>query len=190
LKIGALLYVDNDIDSDLTFAGLYLPEELKNRLLSKNLFTAIKYAIPQSYTGSLNGSDVFRREDKDDVSFWKRLFADMEADHIVKIFCDSAFIDTDIVADMIEVHVKYLAEFTYSENLPQGFACEIISKELVNAIPEAEEKTLPLGQVIKSNINKFDVELYYKAPDIRNLRLSFRSGNPREKQIMQNIFNI
>jgi spiro-SPASM protein len=191
LKIIALLYVDDNLtDDDLTFAGLFLPAELKNRLLSKNIFTQIKYTVPESYSGDICGDDIFKRQDKDDVSFWKKLFTETAADHIVKVFCDSPFIDMDIIADMVNTHTKYLAEFTYSENLPSGFACEIVSKELINAIPDTGEKTLPLGQVIKSNINKFDVELYYKEPDVRNKRLSFRTGNPREKQILQNIFNI
>jgi len=191
LNISALLYVDNDLtDSDLIFSDKFLPEEIKNILLSKKLFTSIKFAIPKNYNGKIKNNDCIRREDNDDVLFWKKTFADLGADHIVKIFCDSAFLDTDILAEMINVHVKYLAEFTYSENLPAGYGCEIISKELVDAIPETDEKTLPLGQVIKSNINRFDVELFYKEPDIRNLRLSFRSGNPRERQIMQNIVAI
>jgi spiro-SPASM protein len=190
LKIIALLYIDNNLtDADLTFKSFYLPEELKNRLLSGSLFSAVKYSAHNLYSGNLKGSDLYLREENDDVAFWKRLFSETEADHIVKIFCDSPFIDMDIIADMLNVHTKYLAEFTYSENLPSGYTCEIISKELINALPETGEKTLPLGQVIKSNINKFDVELYYKEPDIRDKRLLFRSSNPREKRILENIYS-
>ena len=190
MNIIALLYVDNEVkDSDLSFSGKYLPVELKDRLNSCGLFTAVKYSAINGFTGKID-SEIYYREDRDDVSFWKDTFDRSGADHIVKIFCDSPFLDTDIISEMIEVHTKYLAEFTYSENLPQGFSCEIISKELINAIPGQVEKTLPLGQVIRSNINKFDVELYYKAPDIRDKRLSFRTGNPREMRIMENIVNI
>ena len=190
MKITALLYVDDNLtDADLTFAGLYLPEELKNTLFSKDIVKEVKFAVPESYSGNLSGNDIIKRQNKDDVSFWKKLFAETKADHIIKIFCDSPFLDMNIISEMLDAHTKYLAEFTYSENLPSGFACEIISKELIDSIPETDEKTLPLSQVIKSNINKFDVELYYKEPDIRNKRLSFRTGNPREKQILQNIYD-
>ncbi|MBN2403593.1 MAG: spiro-SPASM protein [Spirochaetes bacterium] len=190
MKISALLYIDDNLtDDDLTFEGQYLPSELKNRLLSKEIINEVKYSATGSYSGNLSGEKIFIRQDKDDVSFWKKLFFELRVDHIVKIFCDSPFLDMDIIADMINTHTKYLAEFTYSENLPSGFSCEIISKELIDAIPDTDEKTLPLSQVIKSNINKFDVELYYKEPDIRNKRLGFRTGNPREKQILINIFN-
>jgi spiro-SPASM protein len=183
LNIAVLLYIDDNLkDDDLRFAGTFLPEELKKRLISNDKITAVKYSVPKTYAGIQN-TDTIEREDRDDVSFWKGLFSLLNADHIVKIFCDSPFMDMEIIGDMIDVHIKYLAEFTYSENLPQGFSCEIISKELLNAIPELQ-KTLPLGQVIRSNINKFDVELYYKEPDIRDKRLSFRSGDPRERRIL------
>lgn len=191
MKISALLYVDNNLtDSDLTFTGLYLPSDLKKRLSSINNISEIIYSVPESYSGNLSGSGVFKRQDKDDVIFWKKLFSETKADHIIKIFCDSPFLDTEIIGDMVNAHTRYLAEFTYSENLPSGFACEIVSKELIDAIPYTGEKTLPLGQVIKSNINKFDVELYYKEPDIRNKRLSFRTGDSREKKILENISHI
>ncbi|MBN2039026.1 MAG: spiro-SPASM protein [Spirochaetes bacterium] len=190
MNIIALLYIDNDIkDSNLNFSGKYLPRELKERLQSGGIFSDIKYSAPEDFSGNTD-SEIYFRKDKDDVSFWKEIFAKSTADHIVKILCDSPFIDIKIISEMIDVHTKYLAEFTYSENLPQGFSCEIISKELINAIPEQAEKTLPLAQVIRSNINKFDVELFYKAPDIRNKRLAFRSGNPREIRIMENIVDI
>ncbi len=188
MNIIALLYIEEGLkDSDLTFAGLYLPQELKNRLQSVDKITGLKYSVPATYSGNQK-QDVLIREDKDDLSFWKRLFSELQADHIVKIYCDSPFLDAEILEDMLNVHIRYLAEFTYSENLPSGYTCEIISKELINAIPDPDEKTLPIGQVIKSNINRFDVELYYKEPDIRDMRISFRSGVPREMQIMERIF--
>ncbi len=190
MRIGALLYIDNDIsDNDLTFSKKYLPENLGDRIKPIEEITDIYYSIPHNYSGKLNnGKKSLKRAEKDDVSFWKTCFSETGLDHIVKIFCDSPFINAEIINEMIEAHTKYLAEFTYSENLPSGYSCEIISRELMESIPESNEKMLPLSDVIRSNINQFDVELYYKDPDIRDKRLSFRSGNPREKRIMENIY--
>jgi spiro-SPASM protein len=189
LNICALLYVEDGLmDSDLTFANNYLPDQLKNTLQSTGLFSSVRFSVPAEYSGNLNGNDAIKRNDIDDVAFWKELFTEFEADHIVKIFCDSPFLDPSIISDMANAHIKYLAEFTYSENLPSGFSCEIISKDLLEAIPDQIEKTLPLIQIIKGNINRFDVELYFKEPDIRDKRISFRSGNLRDKQIMLSIY--
>jgi spiro-SPASM protein len=103
---------------------------------------------------------------------------------------DSPFFDIGILDEMLEIHLKYLAEFTFSENLPEGFACEIFSRELVNQTPDTDEKTLALSEVVKANINKFDVELFYKDPDIRSKRITFRLNNKRDRKIMENIYNI
>ncbi len=62
-----------------------------------------------------------------------------------------------------------------------------MSGELAKALPETERDTLPLSKVVRSNINQFDVELYYRDPDIRDRRLSFRSGSRREKRIMEEL---
>jgi spore coat polysaccharide biosynthesis protein SpsF (cytidylyltransferase family) len=84
------------------------------------------YSIPANYNGTLlNKKDIFIREGNEDVPFWKNLFEKTESKNIAIIKADSAFFDPEILREMIEVHVKYLAEFTYSENLPEGFACEI-----------------------------------------------------------------
>lgn len=106
---------------------------------------------------------------------------------MIKIYADSPFLDPEIVRGMLDVHISCRPEFTYSENVPSGYACEIYSKELVESLPESSEEHLPLSNVIRSNIHHFDVEIYYSDPDVRDTRLAFRSGNLREKAIMERI---
>jgi spiro-SPASM protein len=127
------------------------------------------------------------RQGDDDVLFWKECFARTGSQHVCKIIAESPFLDPTIIQEMIDLHLRHLAEFTYSENLPPGFSCEIVSKELLASIPDMNETTLPLGQVVRSNINNFDVEIYYKEPDIRDKRLSFLSSDPRDARIMENM---
>ncbi|MDY6933536.1 MAG: spiro-SPASM protein [Spirochaetota bacterium] len=190
MKIDILLYIDDHIsEKDLNFNGIYLPGKLADELMAKDNIDNIYYCIPKNYKGDLINKDgCFNRNDKDDITLWKQIFNQTKSDHIVKIYCDSPFLDTEIIKDMMDLHIKYLAEFTYSENLPEGYSCEIISKGLIETIPDSDERMLPLRDIIRSNINQFDVELYYKAPDIRDKRISFRSGNLRDKKIMQNIY--
>ncbi|MCP4130657.1 MAG: spiro-SPASM protein [bacterium] len=191
--IDILLYTEEGIsDTHLSFGDIYLPERLSGLLLEIDIINSVHFSVPPSYTGKLledkqYANKYFIREKDDDVNFWKEVFSKTGAQHIAKIFIDSPFLDQSIIKEMAELHLKYLAEFTFSENLPAGIGCEIISKELVDAIPDIEEKSLPLGQVVRSNINQFDIELYYKDPDIREKRLSFRSKEPRDKHIMEKI---
>lgn len=189
MKTDIVLYLEEGIDDEaLTFSQDYLPDVLKKRLSSLGSINSMHFAVPHSYSGRLKAyPDVHVISEKDDISFWKKLFSLSGADQIIKIFADSAFLDIEIIKDMLELHLKYLAEFTYSENLPQGFAAEIFSRGLLESIPESKESMIPLSDVIRSNINQFDVELYYREPDIRDKRINFRAGIANDKKIMENI---
>ncbi len=190
VNIDVLINIDDNVkDTELYFNDLFVPEMIEQRIRTSNPEIKIYYSISSDYNGKLAGSaNAFKRENSDDIIFWKKFFAAVPSDHVAVINGDSPFFDTELLNEMSEIHIKYLAEFTFSENLPEGFACEIISRELINQIPYTNEKTLPLGKVIRSNINKFDVELFYKEPDIRSKRISFRLNNIRERRIMENLF--
>lgn len=190
MKSDILLYIDTATsDKELLFLDLYVPEILTKRLQTIDTAGSVFYSVPGSYQGKLSGTATcFVRNGHDDVEFWKELFNRTGSDHICKIYADSPFLDCSIINEMMDLHLTYLAEFTFSENLPAGFSCEIVSKELITAIPDLKEKTLPLAQVIKSNLNHFDIEIYYKDPDIRDKRISFLSTRRRDCQIMERIY--
>jgi len=192
LKIDALLYIDDGLtDTDLTVGGEFTPDTLRSALTALSAFDNIRLAVPPGYGGKLLGApDLIVRNDRNDISFWKRLLSESAAGHVVLVYADSPFLDPEIIKDMLDVHLRYQAEFTYSENLPRGCSCEIISRELVKSVPESDGNMLPLSEVVRSNINQFDVELYYRDPDIRDKRLSFRSGDRRERMIMENIISV
>ena len=191
-NIDVIIFIEDNVnDNDLLFNGLYVPETIETNIKHSSPETRIYYSIPCDYNGKLKNLDnSFTREGSGDILFWKNFFSKTSSEHVAVIYGDSPFFDSEILKEMSEIHTRYLAEFTFSENLPDGFACEIISRELVNQLPETNEKTLPIGKVIRSNINKFDVELFYKEPDIRSKRISFRLNNLRERRIMENLFSI
>lgn len=188
-RVDIIIHIDDNLsDTSLDFRGEFTPHLITSNIKSATPDAVIYYSVPSSYTGKLQTeANLIMRESSDDVNYWKGIFSKTESPHIAVIKGDSPFFDTDVLKEMSELHTKYLAEFTYSENLPEGFTCEIISGELMNQLPEIKEKSLPLSKVIKSNINQFDVELYYREPDIRDKRISFRLSNPRDKKIMENL---
>jgi spiro-SPASM protein len=177
-------------DDDLQILDGFLPDSITDALKKLEIPQDIYYSVPESYSGRLKkNKNCYPRTRHDDVEFWKDMFSRTGSDHLCKILADSAFLDVTLIHEMIKLHLKYLAEFTFSENLPPGFSCEIVSKELIAAIPDFDQKTLPLNQVIKANINQFDIELYYKEPDIRDKRISFLARIRRDRRIMENIFS-
>lgn len=190
-RVDIIIFIDDNVsDSSLDFRGEFTPYVIASKIKSSNPEASIFYSIPSGYQGKLKSEkEIILRESADDVNYWKNIFAKTSSPHIAVIKGDSPFFDTDVLKEMSELHTKYLAEFTYSENLPEGFTCEIISGEMMSQLPEIKEQSLPLSKVIKSNINQFDVELYYREPDIRDKRISFRLSNPRDKKIMENLAN-
>lgn len=192
MKIVVVLYLDDNIeDSDLSLCGSFIPQILATRFSSLPSIENIYYSVPELYQGKITSfENVVIRKRNDDVEFWKNIFKDSKADHLVRIFTDSPFIDQNVIEEMITAHIEYLAEFTYSENLPAGLSCEIISKDLITELPDFEEKTLPLSSIIKSNINQFDIELFYKEPDLRDKRISFRTALKRDAKIMDELYNL
>lgn len=190
LKSDILLYIDDaaSSDDDLVFLEHFLPDELTRRIGTLENAGSVFFSVPSSYKGTLSGNaSCFPRTGHDDVEFWKNLFARTGSAHLCKLYAESPFLDVSIIKEMIDLHLNYLAEFTYSENLPPGFSAEIVSQELIAAIPDVHEKTLPLSQVIKSNLNHFDIEIYYKDPDVRDNRISFLSSRTRDARIMEHI---
>jgi spiro-SPASM protein len=189
MKTDLLIFIPRGLsDSDLSFNGSFIPVALAEKYSSTEKLGDAYFSVPTGYSGSLSGGPKsIERAGDDDTDFWRELFSRTGSDHLIRVPADSPFIDFSVIREMAEVHTANLAEFTYSENLPDGMACEIYSKELVAAIPDFKEKTLSLTKVIRSNMNQFDIELYYRDPDIRDKRLSFRASDPRERKVMQNI---
>lgn len=184
MKTILLLQLDEaHTDESLFFAGRFVPDILEDRLAG---IGDIWYLLPESYQGSLEKRPAVRHG-SDTIDEWIPLFDSESASLIIILHADAPFVDPDTVKEMILLHTSYLAEFTYSENLPSGLGCEIFSKEIVSLIPETDGSRLPLTKVVKGNINQFDVELYYRSPDLRGKRLSFRSSNIRERAIMERI---
>ena len=188
MKNNVLLFIESAADDDsLAFNGEYLPDSLSEKLSS---IGECFFSVPKTYSGKLAGEKCFTRENTDSVSFWKELFEQTGSDNIIKIFCDSPFLDVSLISDMLNTHTEYVAEFTYSENIPSGLSCEIISRNLLEGASADASQLVSLPQIVRSNINRFDVELFYREPDIRDKRLSFRSSSARDKRIMENLVKL
>jgi len=187
-----LIFFPHDInDEDLHFQEQYIPDLLESKLGSLKTINSIYISVPHSFNSKDHDtSKTFQRNGIDDVNFWKELFEKTKSENIAIIRSDAPFIDSAVIEDMISIHIDNMAEYTYSENLPEGLRCDIISSNLMNEIPPMSEETLSLSQIIKGNINRFDVELYYKGPDIRDKRLSFLSSSLRDKKIMENLIQL
>lgn len=189
----ALIFVDSSIKDDkpLTFNGQFIPDIINTALQPLSAVASIHYCIPETYTGKLQqAASVFTYSGTDTPEIWHQIFEKTGAQHIIKIPADAPFFQASIVAEMLGTHITYLSDFTFSYNVPSGYACEIISKSILENPLANPTLSDSLGDIVKKNLNQFDVELYYKEPDLRWHRVNFRAGNIRDRLVMQNIIAI
>ena len=93
-------------------------------------------------------------------------------------------LDLPLSKEIITEHFKYLANFSYGENLPLGFVPDLITRDATDILaPELLEK-LSLRNFIFKNIEKFDLEIFYKAPDLRQYRLNFSLEDSRSMKLV------
>lgn len=189
MKIAAIVFIPRTAKKeDLQFANFSLPAELARRLKAVPHIHEVFFAAGDNWEEMIpEGSTQIRMGDEGEVSFLKSFFTGRDFEHAVLVQYDSPFLDPEIVGEMLNLHSTYLPEYTYSENVPSGFCGEIVSRALMASVPENPGAELSLSKIIRSNLHRFDVEIYYSHPDVRDRRLSFRSSNLRERRIMEKI---
>ena len=82
-------------------------------------------------------------------------------------------------------HEQYLAHITYCENVPPGFLPDYVSREFIEALPADETATQDLRAYAFRNIDRFDVEIFYQRPDLRQYRLDFTATSARSIAVLK-----
>ncbi len=192
VKIAAIVFIPRTAQKeDLHFADFSLPDEIARRLKAVPHIHEVFFATDNEWAGMIpNGSTRIGVGTEGEVAFLKSFFSETGFEHAILIQYDSPFLDPDIVGEMLKLHTTYLPEYTYSENVPSGFCGEIVSRVLLESVPENAGAEVSLSKIIKSNLHRFDVEIFYSHPDVRDRRISFRSSNLRERRIMEKIVKL
>ncbi|MCR5763559.1 MAG: spiro-SPASM protein [Treponema sp.] len=111
------------------------------------------------------------------------LRADAEhADFAVYASADRPFLDSELTNEVIDCHVKYLAEYTFADGYPAGFSPEVISSGTLNIMYSLSTgKSIEAGNspvsndslfnVLKGDVNAFEIETVIAPKDYRMLRL-------------------
>lgn len=95
---------------------------------------------------------------------------------------DCPFLDSNLTKRMIENHSKYLAEYTFADGYPYGFAPEIIDAGAVSILLNLaktntdEKENLnreSIFKLMKKDLNAFEIETEISSVDYRMLRLDF-----------------
>jgi spiro-SPASM protein len=118
------------------------------------------------------------------------------SDAIFYFFGDSPFIDPDLSEKMHANHVRYYADYSFADGYPHGLAPEIISPRIVNRLIKLSEKTPPvikresIFDIIKKDINSFDVETELSPTDMRFLRAHLFADKKRNFLLLERIVRL
>ncbi|GAB1432813.1 spiro-SPASM protein [Spirochaetota bacterium] len=100
-----------------------------------------------------------------------------DIDSILYVHCDTPFLDLDLGRELLDMHKRYRAEYSFADGYPSGFAPEILSKRCIpNLHLLAERHDCNAGKdglfaVIQNDINSFDIETKLSSLDLRVYRL-------------------
>lgn len=97
------------------------------------------------------------------------------------------FLDDSLLDAAIHDHMEYLAHYTYVDNVPPGFLCDLVSWEWLR-----DTKIFPenVRDHIYKNIDKYDVEIFYRLPDLRQKRLDFSTASARSRRLASDALEI
>ncbi|MCB1319187.1 MAG: spiro-SPASM protein, partial [Leptospiraceae bacterium] len=95
-------------------------------------------------------------------------------------------LDATLTGSVFEWHRTYLAHFTYGENLPLGLAPDFCSREFLETVP-AEVRIDDLRAYVFKHIDRYDVEIFFQPPDLRQYRLDFSMASARSQRLVRDV---
>jgi spiro-SPASM protein len=114
------------------------------------------------------------------------------ADNLFYFFADCPLLDSGLASRMLGNHRKYYADYTFADGYPLGLAVEILRPGALPALAELAAKCpeVPASdrgavfEVLKKDINSFDVETELAPEDLRLLRLSLSCDTKRNHLLL------
>lgn len=109
---------------------------------------------------------------------------------------DAPFIDVEESLTLYKRHIKYSAEYSFADGFPQFLLpqilsiglCEILSRFAKDELCEVSHNFL--FELIKKDINSYDIETLVSPEDVRILKLSFIVDSKRALMLCKNFFGI
>ncbi|MGP1576319.1 MAG: spiro-SPASM protein [Treponema sp.] len=111
-------------------------------------------------------------------------------------WADAPFIDITGSQDLYERHCTYKADYTFADGYPEGLFPHIFTTELLKfaaQLPAAAEMPVHrsfLFDLIKKDINAYDLETLIAPADVRHLRLHFYASSKAQYLLCRSFVGI
>jgi spiro-SPASM protein len=113
-------------------------------------------------------------------------------DNIFYFFADCPLLDKNCSQRMYENHLKYFSDYTFADGYPYGLSVEIIKTAILDPLLGLVKENDPLNrdtifEVIKKDINAFDLETEIAPVDLRQLRVSLTADRKRNFALLKEV---
>lgn len=134
--------------------------------------------------------DIFTVESKNLtqlLSDMKKLCTENSADYVIFSWNDLPYLNLELTKQLIDSHTEYKSEYTFADGYPYGLSPELIdagtlgilaelSKTTQNSLGEKSVERDSIYNLIKTDINSFEVEAEIAPEDWRLYRFAFHCG--------------
>ena len=123
------------------------------------------------------------------------------SDDILLTFADCPFYDYQLTNELYDLHNKYKAEYTFADGYPEGFVPVLLNSgtasillhknfyEIENNDVQNKFDSQSVFDLIKKDINAYEIESLVSSKDYRLERLNFSASNKRNTIACKNLFN-
>lgn len=115
----------------------------------------------------------------------------------VYAWADCPFLSNNYTKELLNLHHTYKSEYTFAEGFPYGITPEIIDSGTVrllkNMCAESSDQMVEresFFNLLKTDINSFEIETYIAPIDLRSLRLSFHCATKRNTLLCTRMFTL
>ena len=124
-----------------------------------------------------------------------------ECEDVIFSFADLPFINLSLTNEIFLRHKKFAAEYSFADGYPYGFSPEIFAKDSLKILAGLAQKNpdftkeknisrTALFDILKTEINSFEIETILCPEDFRMLRLQFDCRSKSDFFSCQNLFKI
>nr|MCR4823015.1 hypothetical protein [Treponema sp.] len=122
-----------------------------------------------------------------------------DADSALISYADTPFLNEKLTKDLLELHEKYAAEYTFADGFPYGLTPEVIEKGTASILSELATTSLSaegqkamdreaLFSVMRGDINSFEIETLISDVDYRLYRFNFEASSKINMTACKNLF--
>lgn len=112
---------------------------------------------------------------------------------VVLVRADAPFQNLELFRRLAQLHETYRAHFTFADAYPTGLGVDLVASAVLKPMADLATRvavpmsTAGLFEVLRTDVNAFDIETEIASDDLRMLRLSFFADSPEHLVLIKRL---